>query len=144
MEKKKVAETINIRINVGQYQHIEISKYAEKEIEYDSHDEMVQKEDQVTAELVDNLIRNMRTIPDKLGKETNAVEKFEDRVTKTIPEFMKGSQEPNLAKKKSIQVDAEEKNNTDAKNDTKKAVEDLVEDKEVEKIDDDELFADIM
>ena len=128
MEKKKIAETINIRINVGNYQHIEISKYAEQEIEYDSPEEMVEKEDQLTSEIVDNLVRNMRTIPEKLGKDTDAVEKVEERLTKTLPDFMKGSQEPNLAKKKSIQAEAEEKSNSDAKEEKVKEKEEGVAD----------------
>jgi len=152
MEKKKIAETINVRINVGNYQHIEISKYAEKEIEYDGKLDMEKQEDQLTEELLGNIIRNMRTIPGKLGKETTAVEEFEDRLTKTLPDFMKGTQEPNLAKKSNIQSEAEEKSNADKKEakvaETEKVVENLVdesqEDKKeetvVETIDDDDLF----
>lgn len=147
MEKKKIAETINVRINVGNYQHIEISKYAEKEIEYNSTEEMFQKEDQLTQELIGNLIRNMRTIPEKLGKQTDAVSDFEDRVTKALPDFMKGSEEPNLAKKRHLQVSAEEKENS-AKREVKskeqeKEVAELLSDsqeKAVEQYNDDELF----
>jgi len=128
MEKKKIAETVNIRINVGNYQHIEISKYAEKEIEYADQEDMVQKEDQLTSELIDNLIRNMRTIPSKLGKDTSSVDKIEERLTKTLPDFMKGSQEPNLAKKKSIQSEAEEKDTADKKEVKAKQTETLVSD----------------
>ena len=88
MSKKRIAETINVRINVGNFQHIDITKYAEKEIEYNSQEEMIKKEDELTDELLDNLIRNMRTIPEKLGKKTNAVVEFEGAVQKKIPEWL--------------------------------------------------------
>ena len=137
MEKKKIAETINIRINVGNYQHIEISKYGEKEIEYDSKEDMIKQEDQLTQELTENIIRNMRTLPGKLGKETNAVEEFEDRLSKTLPDFMKGSQEPNLAKQKHVQTEGDEKSNSDKKEakseKNQKSVEPLVSESQQEK-----------
>ena len=36
MVKRKIAECINLRVNVGNYQHIELTKYVEEEIEYSS------------------------------------------------------------------------------------------------------------
>jgi len=144
MECKKIAETINVRINVGNYQHIEISKYAEKEIAYENDAERIEKEDQLTQELLDNIIRNMRTIPERLGKDTKAVEVFEDRLTKTLPDFMKGSEEPNLAKKKVVQCEAEEKNSTEKKEASTQKKE--VTDKPLEMSDieaDEDLFGDI-
>jgi len=80
MEEKKIAETINIRINLGNFNHIDITKYAEKKITYETKEEMVQKEDELTDELLVNIIRNMRTIPEKLGKKTNAIAEVEDRI----------------------------------------------------------------
>jgi len=115
MAKKKIAETVNIRINVGNYQHIELSKYAEKEIEYENKEEMIAKEDKLTEELIENIVRNMRRISEKLGKETNGVSDVEERITKVIPDFMKGAEEPNLAKKKVVQSEAEEKSNEEKK-----------------------------
>ena len=49
MSKKKIAETINVRINVGNYQHIELTKYAEEEIEYSSTEELQSKEDSLVV-----------------------------------------------------------------------------------------------
>ena len=119
---KKIAETINVRINVGKYQHIEISKYAEKEIEYETEEEIAKKEDQLTSELLSNLIRNMRTIPEKLGKDTDAVIELEESITKAIPEWMKDKTEPNLAKQSNIKSEAEEKGNQDKTAEKKVAV----------------------
>jgi len=140
MEKKKIAETVNVRINVGNFQHIEISKYAEREITYENKEEMITKEDNLTEELVDNILRNMNLIVGKMGKDTNNVSKLEERITKTIPEFMKGSEEPNLAKKNSIKAEAEQKDKADneksSQSESKKLEEDLFGD------DGDSLFGD--
>ena len=111
MESKKIAETINVRINIGNFQHIEISKYAEKEITYNDKQEMTDKEDALTQELLENIIRNMRTIPSRLGKKTEAVQDVEDKIQKAIPEWMINNEEPNLAKKKNISGGAEVKAN---------------------------------
>ncbi len=42
--EKKIATALNVRINVGNYQHIELTKYAEQSISYDSEDEMIKPE----------------------------------------------------------------------------------------------------
>lgn len=97
MAKKKISECIKVLINVGNYQNIEIAKYAETEIEYGSKEEMVKMEDELTSDLIDNIIRNMKTIPDRLGKKIDVVEKFEDSVKKSIPEWLNSSPVQNLA-----------------------------------------------
>ena len=86
--EKKIAETVSVRINVGNYQHIEISKYAEKKIEYNNEEEMKKQEDQLTDELIANLVRNMKTIPEKLGKKTDAVVAVEESIIKAIPKWL--------------------------------------------------------
>ncbi|MFA5313834.1 MAG: hypothetical protein WC375_11070, partial [Methanomassiliicoccales archaeon] len=97
MSEKKIAECVNVRINVGNYQHIDISKYAERTISFSTQEEMIQQEDALTQELLDNIIRNMRTIPERLGKKTDAVGVFEDSVKKTIPEWLANGPIPNIA-----------------------------------------------
>lgn len=94
---KKIADSVNIRINVGNYEHIDLTKYAEKVIEYESQEEMVKKEDELTEEIIVSLIRTMKKIPERLGKKTDAVEKFEDSVKKTIPSWLESGVEPNIA-----------------------------------------------
>lgn len=98
MTEKRISESINVRINVGNFQHIQITKYAEKTITYESAEEMVKKEDELTEELLANLIRNMKTIPSRLGKTTNAVVEVEESIIKVIPEWLEESPIPNLAK----------------------------------------------
>lgn len=99
MTEKKIAECINVRVNVGNYQHIELTKYAEKTISYNNEEEMVRKEDELTEELVANLIRNMRRIPERLGKDTTAVIEVEESIAKVIPEWLQNGDVPNLANK---------------------------------------------
>ena len=115
--EKKIAETINVRINLGNFQHIEISKYAEQTIQFETKEEMVEKEDLLTTELVENIVRNMRTIPEKLGKKTQAVQEVEERISTTIPEWLKSNEEPNLAKKKHIADTAKQKQEKDKEED---------------------------
>ena len=100
MEEKKVATSIDILINVGQFEHIQITKYAEKKITYESSDEMIKKEDEVTSELVSDIIRTMRGLPEKLGKKTNAISAIEEKIQKKIPEWLANNPVPNLAKDK--------------------------------------------
>jgi hypothetical protein len=109
MTKKKIAETLNLRVNIGNYQHIEISKYAEQEIEYETKEEMIEKENAFTSDLLDNLVRNLDVIPQKVSKvEEVSVLKVKESIGRAIPEWMNDNQEPNLAKKKSIQSEAEQ------------------------------------
>jgi hypothetical protein len=109
MAKRKIAETVNIRVNIGNYQHIEISKYAEEEIEYDTAEERIEKENKFTSDLLDNLVRNLDQIPQKVNKvEDTSILKVKESVGKAIPDWMKDNQEPNLAKKKIVQAEAEQ------------------------------------
>jgi hypothetical protein len=124
MTEKKIAECINIRINVGNYQHIELTKYAEKTISYQNEKEMIQQEDQLTEELLINLIRNMRRIPERLGKETKATVEVEESIAKTIPEWLKNGDVPNIANKAKDSFDrvkAEQKEQKDSQDVLKSA-----------------------
>jgi hypothetical protein len=132
--KKRIAETLNIRVNVGNYQHIELTKYAEKDIEYSDESDMKAQEDLMTDELLDNLIRNMKRIPERLGKKTDAVEKCIELVEGGIPKWLSEDPVPNIANKaKAINnsVLAENKSNADNIIAAKKEEDELFEDKKV-------------
>ena len=97
MEQKKIATSVDVLINVGAYEHIQITKYAEKSISYNSKEEMLQKEDELTNELVADVVRTMRSMPEKLGKKTTANIEIESKIAKKVPEWLNGNVEPNIA-----------------------------------------------
>jgi len=97
MEEKKIATSVDVLINVGQFEHLQITKYAEKKITYENENEMIQKEDKLTDELIQDIIRTMRSMPDKLGKKTNAVVNIEEKIKKKIPTWLEEGSEPNIA-----------------------------------------------
>jgi len=97
MEEKKIATSVDLLINVDKWEHIQITKYAEKKITYESKEEMIKKEDELTDELVGDIIRTMRGLPDKLGKKTNAVLSMEEKIQKKIPGWLENELEPNIA-----------------------------------------------
>lgn len=97
MEEKKIATAVDVLINMGQFEHLQITKYAEQKITYENENEMIQKEDKLTEELVQDIIRTMRSMPDKLGKKTNAVVNIEEKIKKKIPTWLEEGSEPNIA-----------------------------------------------
>ncbi|MFA7219426.1 MAG: hypothetical protein WC119_02900 [Synergistaceae bacterium] len=97
MTERKISECINVRINVGNYQHIELTKYAEESIEYSSAEERIKKEDELRDELVFSLIRSMKAIPEKLGKGIDAAIEVEESIKKAIPEWLENGAIPNIA-----------------------------------------------
>jgi len=97
-DKKKIAESIEIRIALPEkYEHIIMTKYAEKEIVYDSVEEMEEKEANLNTELVNSLIHDMRALPGRLGKTTEAVQEVEERIKGKLPTWLKSEDVPNLA-----------------------------------------------
>jgi hypothetical protein len=113
MSEKKIAECVKVLINLGNYQNIEIAKYAEKVITYETEEEMIKKEDELTVELTNNMFRNMKKIPDQLGKKTEAPKDVEDRIKKIIPEWLTAAPVPNLANSaKKMQIESEGKQKT--------------------------------
>jgi len=117
MAKRKIAECINIRINVGNYQHIELTKNAEEEIEFDSDSVRIAKEDALRDELVTNMIRSMKAIPERLGKGVDQAVEVQEAIQKAIPAWLENGPIPNIAngaKEKVIQAAAEQKNNKDS------------------------------
>jgi hypothetical protein len=112
MSQRKISECINVRINVGNYQHIELTKYAEESIEYNSEEERISKEDQLRDELLASLVRSMHAIPEKLGKGIEEAIEVEEAIQKAIPEWLENGPVPNIAntaEKKQIQAVAEQK-----------------------------------
>ena len=79
---------------------VQIEHLSEQNISYESKDEMVKKEDELTDGIVLDVIRSMKSIPDKLGKKTNAVAELEESVKKEIPRWLTEGAEPNLAASK--------------------------------------------
>lgn len=117
MAKRKIAECVNIRINVGNYQHIELTKYAEEEIDFESVAERVQKEDALREDLIVNMMRSMKAIPERLGKGIDQAVAVEEAIQKAIPAWLENGPVPNIAngaKEKVIQITAEQKNNKDS------------------------------
>ena len=116
MSEKKIAECVKVLINLGNFSNIEIAKYAEKVITYETQEEMVQKEDELTVELVNNIVRNMKKIPEQLGKKTTAPEELTNKMIKAIPEWLTVAPIPNLAnsaKKISAETDGKVKGKED-------------------------------
>jgi len=116
MSKRKIADCINVRINVGNYQHIELTKYAEEEIEYSTDLERTQKEESLRDDLVTSLIKSMKAIPERLNKGVQNAQEVEESIKKSIPAWLANGTVPNIAnmaKKQEIQVSAEQKSNKD-------------------------------
>lgn len=99
MEEKRIAETLTIRISLGPqtYEHIELTKYAEKKITYETPEEMIQKEDALTDELLVDMIRSMRRIPERLGKSGVTTVEVEERISKRILKWLEENPVPNIA-----------------------------------------------
>ena len=121
MEEKKIATSIDVLINVSQFEHIQITKYAEKKIAYSSQEDMVEKEDNLTSELVNDIIRTMRSLPDRLGKKTEAIKNIEEKIQKKIPSWLEENPVPNIA---NLAKDKYERNisNANAKIEQKKPI----------------------
>ena len=105
MEEKKIATSVDILINVGNYEHIQITKYAEKKITYTSAEDMIKQEDQLTEELTSDIVRSMRALPNRLGKKTTAHTEIEEKITKKVPEWLLDNVEPNIANNAKTQND---------------------------------------
>jgi hypothetical protein len=136
MSKRKIADCLNVRINVGNYQHIELTKYAEEEIEYSTDVERIQKEDNLRDDLLASLIKSMKTIPERLNKGVESAQEVEELIKKSIPDWLSKNIVPNIAnmaKKNDIKIAAEQKDNIDDTVKTKEIVKsiDIFEDPKV-------------
>ena len=97
--KKKIAENISVLIKTAQFENIEITKYAEMEIENTDQEEMELQEDQLSRELQASLFRTIHSIPDAVGKPEwkEPVQQVDEKIKKRIPEWLNTNPEPNLA-----------------------------------------------
>jgi len=96
--EKKIATSVEALIKVAQYESIRITKYGETKIEYDSVEEMSRKEDELSSQVISDLERCLRKLPERFSKAPDTiVENFGDRIDKKIPEWLKNEPEPNIA-----------------------------------------------
>lgn len=95
--KRKIAGCVNVRIRAGDYQHIEVVKYAEEEIEYSSVAELKEKEDALNSDLVDCMLRGLTATANKLGKGKAEAIEVEQTLSKAIPEWLANDPVPNIA-----------------------------------------------
>lgn len=116
MANRKIAECINVRINVGNYQHIELTKYAEEQVNYETKEELKLQEDSLRDDLISSLIRSMKVIPEKLGKGVESAQEIEEAIQKAIPEWLEKGPVPNIANiasKNNVSDAARQKDNKD-------------------------------
>lgn len=104
--KRKIARSVNVRVNVGNFQHIELTNYCEEEIDYSSQQDLLEKENALFNDLIDSVVRDMNSIPDRLGKKDVPIAQLNESITKAIPEWLEKDPIANLAKKKNIQDEA--------------------------------------
>lgn len=97
MSKRKIADCVNIRVKTGDFQHIEIVKYAEEEIEYNNDQERIEKEDALTASLVESIMRSLHSIPERIGRGKAEVIEVEQAISKAIPAWLANDPVPNIA-----------------------------------------------
>jgi len=122
MTEKKIGTCIKVLVNVGNYQNIEIAKYAESTISYDSNEEMIEKENLQTQELLSSLKRDMAKTPEELGKYEDKVEEFTDSVTKEMPKWLGEGAIPNIANKAKVLKEATDAKQVEVKQSKAKAV----------------------
>ena len=112
--KRKISACLNVRINVGNYQHIELVNHAEEEIEFGNDAERITKEDQLFSDLATYIVRAMRSIPAKLGKGIENAQQVEEAIQKAIPDWLAKGPVPNIANQPRVvaeKVAAEQKDN---------------------------------
>jgi len=95
--EKKIATSVEVLIKVAQYESIRVTKYGESKIEYDSPDEMVKKENELNDQVIDDLIRSLKGVPEKFPKSSNCVVDIGEKIEKKIPEWLENGAEPNIS-----------------------------------------------
>jgi len=141
MAEKKIAECIKILINLGNYSNITVAKYDERVITYETEEERIEKEEQHTAELLQGVIRGIRTTPaalhldteeaaEKLDINPNALGDIENRIQKEMPKWLGEEEIPNIANGAARLKDAtdnEEKTKQQENDAARQAVESMLE-----------------
>ena len=133
MTEKKIGTCIKVLVNVGNYQNIEIAKYAENTINYETKDEMVEKENQQTQELLASLKRDLAKTPEELGKYEDKVEDFNRSVTNQMPKWLGEGVIPNIANRAKALKETSDAKNEEKINDKNNVVaefDSLINDKE--------------
>lgn len=98
MSEKKIATAIDILINVDRFEHIQITKYAEKKIEYETEEDRIAAEDALTAEVVEDGIRSLKIISDTMGGKTvEPTQAIMEKIRKKMPTWLEEGPAPNLA-----------------------------------------------
>lgn len=98
MSEKKIATSIDILVNVDRYEHIEITKYGERIIQYDTDEKRIIEEDKLTKEIMEDGLRSLDIIAKTIGgKTTEPVNAIKDKIRKKIPTWLEEESEPNLA-----------------------------------------------
>jgi len=104
MEEKKIATSVDILINVDRFEHLQITKYAEKKITYETQEEMIQKEDRLTNELVSDIRRSLKLsyesfsgVSKEIAQKMESVAKIEEKIGKKMPTWLEEGVEPNIA-----------------------------------------------
>lgn len=95
--EKKIATSVEVLIKVAEFESIRLTKYGESKIEYDSSEDMIKKEDRLNAEVVADLVRSVKNLPEQFPKAVGKVEGFGDKINKKIPEWLENGTEPNIA-----------------------------------------------
>jgi len=101
--EKKIATSVDLLINIDRFEHLQITKYAETKITYENEAEMIQKEDNLTNELINDVLRTVRAIPGKMGQnllsenKIEAVTKMEEKIGKKMPAWLEEGGVTNIA-----------------------------------------------
>jgi len=95
---KKIATSIDILINVGRFEHIQVTKHGEADIEFENDDQRIKLEDQLTTETIEDGSRSLQIIVDVLGgKMEMPMKSIADKISKRIPTWLEDKNVPNLA-----------------------------------------------
>ncbi len=101
--EKKIATSVDLLINIDRFEHLQVTKYAETKITYENDQEMIEKEDKLTNELINDVIRTLRSMPNKMGQsiippqKMEAVAKMEDKIGKKMPSWLVDGEVANIA-----------------------------------------------
>ena len=97
MTEKKIATAVEVLVKVANFESIRITKYGESKIDYDSPEDMLKKEDQLNDEVIADIVRSMKRLPEQFPNYANSILTMGDRIGKKIPEWLENNAEPNIA-----------------------------------------------
>ena len=99
MRKKRIASALNIRVNLGNYQHVQLTKYVDEVIEFDNDEQRVELEDRLHNELLTQMKKELEATPKhfKLGQDAEVIQKVEEAIATSIPAWLENDPVPNIA-----------------------------------------------